>query len=395
MKNYILVKTLAAAIAASTLFAGNVQAFSEKVLTVWVGGDKAYNGIREIGKRFEKDTGIKVKVEIPQKVTDLFQQAASTGGGPDIMMWAHDRYGEWASSGLLAPISPSAKFKKDFVEKGWDAMTYKGKLYGYPISMEAVSLIYNKDLIPTAPSSFEAMFDLNNKLAKSHVKTIMWDQVQPYFTMPMLAANGGYPFAYENGSYNVKKTGVNNEGAMKGANMITRLIDKGVMPKGVDYGIMESAFNKGHVAMMISGPWAWSNLDKSGVHYGVAPLPSIEGHPSRAFVGVWGATLNSASPNKVLSKEFLESYLLTEAGLKTMNKDVSLGVVANKKLLAELKKDPRIAATWTNVNNGTLMPNIPEMGKFWSAMESALRNITTGRQLSRAALDDAAARIVN
>ncbi|WP_020581754.1 MULTISPECIES: maltose/maltodextrin ABC transporter substrate-binding protein MalE [Endozoicomonas] len=393
--NNIFVKTLAAAVAASTLFAGSVQAFSEDELVIWVGGDKAYNGIREVGKRFEEETGIKVKVEIPQNITDRFQQAASTGAGPDIMLWAHDRYGEWAASGLLAPVSPSAEFKADVVEKGWEAMSFKGKTYGYPISMESISLIYNKDIIPEAPASFEAMFELNNKLAKKDIKTIMWDQVQPYFTMPMLAANGGYPFAYENGSYNIKKTGVNNDGAMKGAQMITKMIDADVLPRGVDYGVMESTFNNGKVAMMITGPWAWSNLDKSGINYGVAPLPSIDGSPSRAFVGVWGAALNNASPNQALSAEFLENYLLSIDGLKTMNADVPLGAVANRELMAELQKDPRIAATWANVEAGLLMPNIPEMGKFWSAMESALRNITSGRQVADAALNDAASRIVN
>ena len=56
------------------------------------------------------------------------------------------------------------------------------------------SLIYNKDIIPKAPTSFESMFALNKELKKKDKKTIMWDQVQPYFTMPMLAANGGYVF---------------------------------------------------------------------------------------------------------------------------------------------------------------------------------------------------------
>ena len=34
----------------------------------------------------------------------------------------------------------------------------------------------------------------------------------------------------------------------------------GVMPKGSGYAEMEAAFNKGEVAMMITGPWAWDNI---------------------------------------------------------------------------------------------------------------------------------------
>lgn len=395
----IAVKTIAATTLAATMTLGasTAMAFSDDELVLWVGGDKAYNGIREVGKVFEDDTGIKVKVEIPENLTDRFQQAAASGSGPDILFWAHDRYGEWAQAGLLAPVKPSSSFKRDVVDIGWEAVTVDKKIYGYPIALEAISLIYNKKILPVPPSSFEEMFALDSKLKKADkdMTTIMWDQVQPYFTMPMLAADGGYVFKKTPTGYDVKNTGVNNKGAMAGAEMLTRLIDKNVLPRGVDYGVMESTFNKGKSATMVSGPWAWPNLNNSGIDYGVAPLPSINGQRSKAFVGVWSAALNNASPNKALSKEFLENYLLIDDGLRTMNKDVPLGAVANKTYMSELKKDPRISATYDNAMNGLLMPNVPEMGKFWSAMEAALRNITSGRQGYKAALNDAAKRIVD
>ncbi|MDB2384557.1 maltose/maltodextrin ABC transporter substrate-binding protein MalE [Endozoicomonas sp.] len=392
-----MIKKIASTLAIASLLASasSAMAFKDDELVIWVGGDKAYTGIREIGEQFAKDLKIRVKVEIPEGLTDRFQQAAASGSGPDILFWAHDRYGEWAKSGLLAPVTPSAKFKQGVDDIGWKAVTVNGKVYGYPISMEAVSLIYNKDLVPTPPRSFESMFALSEKLHKKNVKTIMWDQIQPYFTMPMLAANGGYVFKQTPAGYDTRDTGVNNQGAMKGAAMLTQLIEKDVLPRGVDYGVMDSNFNNQKVAMMITGPWAWANLDKSKINYDVAPLPTIDGKSAKAFVGVWGAALNNASPNKALSKEFLENYLLIKKGLKTMNDDVPLGAVANRQFMQELERDPRIAATYKNVKNGLVMPNVPEMGKFWSAMESALRNITSGRQSYTNALNGAAKRIVD
>lgn len=388
----------------SMLFAGSAFSFSSDELLIWVGGDKAYEGIRQVGAKFAKDTDIKVKVEIPENITDRFQQAAASGSGPDIIFWAHDRYGEWARSGLLAAVNPSVDFKKGVNKIGWEAMTSNGKIYGYPISLEAISLIYNKDILSIPPASYEEMFPLAKKLKKQPVPgskedkgiiTIMWDQDQPYFTMPLLAADGGYVFQKTATGYDVKKTGVNDKGAMEGAKMLVDLIDKGVMPKGVDYGVMEANFNKQKVAMMITGPWAWANLDKNKINYAVAPLPKLHGKPAKAFVGVWGAALNNASPNKSIAKEFLENYLLTEQGLTVMNNNVPLGAVANNAMMKKLMKDPRIAATYQNVEQGLIMPNVPEMGKFWSAMETALRNITSGRQNYREALNDAAKRIIS
>ena len=88
--------------------------------------------------------------------------------------------------------------------KGWQAISANGKLYGYPIAMEAIALIYNKKLIDTPPSSFEAMFDLSKQLAPKKVRAILWDQGNPYFTMPLLAANGGYAFKEMATGYDVK-----------------------------------------------------------------------------------------------------------------------------------------------------------------------------------------------
>jgi maltose/maltodextrin transport system substrate-binding protein len=175
--------------------------------------------------------------------------------------------------------------------------------------------------------------------------------------------------------------------------VLKQLIDAGVMPKGADYSAAEAAFNKGESAMFISGPWAWSNIQKSGIDFGVAPIPAVGEAASRPFTGVMAATLNAASPNQALAVEFLESYLLQVEGLKTVNADVPLGAVPNKAYMVELAKDPLIKATFDNAAMGRPMPNVPEMGSFWSAMAPALTNITSGRQTVDAALDDAAKRI--
>lgn len=60
----------------------------EGKLVIWINGDKGYNGLAEVGKKFEQDTGIKVTVEHPDKLEEKFPQVAATGDGPDIIFWA-------------------------------------------------------------------------------------------------------------------------------------------------------------------------------------------------------------------------------------------------------------------------------------------------------------------
>ncbi len=370
-----------------------MAAIEEGKLVIWINGDKGYKGLEKVGEKFTAETGIPVEVAHPDSATDKFQQAAATGNGPDIFIWAHDRIGEWAKSGLITKVTPSAETKGEIADFAWDAVSYDNTLWGYPISVETIGLIYNKALVATPPKTFDEVLALNEKLAADGKRAILWDYNNTYFTWPLLAANGGYVFEKADGGVNVKSTGVNNAGAKQGAQVLSDLVEKGAMPKGADYSVAEAAFNKGDSAMIISGPWAWSNIEKSGIDFGVAPIPAINGEPGKPFVGVTAATLNAASPNKDLAVEFLENYLLDVEGLKTVNADVPLGAVANQAYMQELSSNPHIKATFENAQMGEPMPNVPEMGIFWSSMAAALTNITSGRQTVDAALDDAAKRI--
>ena len=142
--------------------------------------------------------------------------------------------------------------------------------------------------------------------------------------------------------------------------------------------------------MMVSGPWAWLELRKCGVDFGLAPLPGVGGKPGRPFVGVLSALINRSTPNGDLAVQFLEEYVCTEDGLRTIDADVAIGVPALKALADELSaKNPLIKITYENALNGVVMPNIPQMGRFWSSVAAALQIATMGRASPEAALNEA------
>lgn len=393
MKKTLLTFTLSTI--ASLVFSGAVMAkMSEGKLVIWINGDKGYNGLAEVGKKFEADTGIPVLVEHPDKLEEKFPQVAATGDGPDIIFWAHDRFGGYAQAGLLAELHPSADFKEKFADFVWDAQTYNGKVISYPVAIESLSLIYNKDLIKSPPKTWEEVIEVDKNLKSQGKNAIMWNLAEPYFTWPVVAANGGYAFKFDNGRYNPQDIGVNNAGSQQGLQFVVNLVKDKVINPDMDYSVAEASFNKGETALTINGPWSWGNIEKSGINYGVAVLPTLNGNPSKPFVGVLSAAINAASPNQDLAVEFLENYLLTDEGLATVNKDKPLGAVALKSYQAKLAVDPRIAATMTNAENGEIMPNIPQMSAFWYAERSAITNAVNGRQTVKQALDEAQERIL-
>jgi maltose/maltodextrin transport system substrate-binding protein len=363
-------------------------------LLVWINGDKGYNGLQKVGDKFAAASGAKVTVEHPEDAPAKFQQAAAAGKGPDVWCWPHDRIGEWIQGGLIVEVTPGQAIKDAIDEKAWQAFTVGGKIWGYPLSEEAIGLVYNKALVPTPPKTFDEVVKLDRQLSAKGKKAILWDYNNTYFTWPLLAANGGFVFAKDDqGNLDPAKVGVNSPGALKGAELLSSLIKKGVMPKGATYSAMEAGFGKGEIAMMITGPWAWDNAKKAGIDFGVATIPAVGSQPGKPFVGVLGCMIAAPSKNKDLAKEFLENYVLSLDGLKTINADVALGTPANKAFFEELSSNPNIKATMDNAQLGEPMPNIPEMGKFWSSMQPALESITNGQQTPKAALDGAAARI--
>ncbi|GAL11846.1 maltose/maltodextrin ABC transporter substrate binding periplasmic protein MalE [Vibrio astriarenae] len=209
-------KNALSTVALSTLVAlgsfGANAAIEEGQLTIWINGDKGYNGLAEVGKKFEAETGIKVSVAHPDGLENRFPQVAATGDGPDIVFWAHDRFGGYAEAGLLAEIKPSKEIKEGIVDFAWDAVTFDGKFIGYPVAVESLSLIYNKDLVPNPPKNWEEVEALDKELQKDGKKAIMWNLKEPYFTWPLMAADGGYAFKYTSAGYDVKDAGIANQG---------------------------------------------------------------------------------------------------------------------------------------------------------------------------------------
>jgi maltose/maltodextrin transport system substrate-binding protein len=130
---------------------------------------------------------------------------------------------------------------------------------------------------------------------------------------------------------------------------------------------------------------------KTGIDFGIAPIPGCGDNPAKPFVGVSAAYINRASPNQDVAKEFIEDFLISEEGLKAMNDAKPIGIPSLISLAKQLdQQNPLLMEMETCVERGEVMPNIPEMGRFWSAVGSALQLATNGQASVQAALQEAA-----
>ena len=381
-------------LAVLTLGSINVFAWTNGELSIWMDSDRG-RAVEAIAQKFEADLGLKVTIETPEKITDSFPIAAQAGKGPDIVIWAHDKLGEWADGGLIAPVEISSDFSKQFFPKAWQAIFHQNRYWGYPIALETVTLIYNRALLDGAPpTDLSQLAAVSQRIRKNHpgVIPILWDPRSAYYSWGILASGGGYVFGKNGGEYNLNNIGVATPGAVAALAKIVALIQSGVLPKTCSYSETEDLMGQGKLAMMISGPWSWSNLIQKGIDFGVALIPGINGKVGRPFVGVSAAYLNRSSPNQDLSKEFLERYLLTDDGLTEMNKAKPIGVPALISVYEKIAgNNPRLRELKASVDNGQIMPNIPQMGRFFSSLGAALQLAADGKLSARTALQQAEA----
>ena len=362
---------------------------ADGALEIWVSGNRDALALGTLAARYQASSGVVVTVTVMDPLPERFVAAAERGQAPDIILISHDQMGRLAMQGLITPVNLPEDWSRGILPVALQALQFDGATWGYPVAVEALHLIYNRALIETPPQWFADIPAL--PLPRGN-RRILWDYLNPYFTMPLLMAGGGFAYEKQDAHYDATKTGINSAGAIGGADMLLSLIDDQFLPPEMTYQIMNDAMNAGRVAMVIDGPWAWANLGISGIDFGVAPIPGVNGHPSPGFVTVQALAISSASANRDLALTFIETALTSDAGLATWNANGGLGALADLSAAAA-QTDPHIAAMLDIVATGVPLPNNPEMATFWRSMRLALTDISTRAMPPAEALNAAADRI--
>lgn len=141
---------------------------SGKTLTVWaMTGDLSDDTLAAINKKFEADTGAKVKVETQQwkDIATKITTALATDSPPDVIDIGNTQVSTFAASGGLADLTA---YKDAFAQgQTWlgglaDPAMVDGKLYAVPSFGATRTVIYNKTLwkkagVTEAPTSYDEL----------------------------------------------------------------------------------------------------------------------------------------------------------------------------------------------------------------------------------------------
>lgn len=375
MKNYL--KTFFKTLLIFGFFVFQMESSAEpkKELVLWTSSESVAQGIQKIKTDFETKYKAHITVEVLNKdLTSLFKTAALAGKGPDLLFWAHDVSGELAQSGLIEPLDEVPVLTQNFLPVAVNAFKYKGRLYGYPVSVESTVLFYNTKLINQVPESFEKLIEVAQKIQKPSegIYGFLFDFKNFFFSYPILNAGGGYVFKQTEDGFDSQDVGLNQKGFIQGLKLLSDLKKSKLIPGSTDRGIAFELFKKNKLAMMIDGPWAIKDLKAQKVPFQIAMIPKIQGQVPKPFVGIQGVMIRRSSSQKLLAKEFAEKYIL-EKEFAEFFSEQEQKISARKDVNLDLSKNNEHALIlMKSVESGSAMPNIPKMSAVWGAMGKAL-----------------------
>ena len=287
----------AVAIAVSGLFVPSANAANE--IVVWADGDRGPNLVKTLAEKGDWVSGYTITVKSFSNfdaLKDAFDKATDASG-PDIVMGANDWVPTGAKSGKLAPITLTASQKARFTAGQLFDLTYKGKLYGVPVDVNNVAMIYNTDLVKTAPKTFGEMvaFYKANKAAKGlKAGLCVAGGGMSWGAHSVFSALGADAYQFDARGNIVYNRSFN--GTTFGKNVRTYLMDgkksNGFFP-ATDTGCKDN-FLDGKVPFAIIGNWEWKDYVAKGFTMNLMPVPGVNSDkPGRMFGSVSGALLTT------------------------------------------------------------------------------------------------------
>jgi multiple sugar transport system substrate-binding protein len=380
-------------------------------VAVWVTDAPA---VKKAAEAYELETGRKVIVEEiarevlrEKEITELTSKA----GAYDVLWVPSEWIAEFAEGGLLEPLDDLMSNpdlpqpdQSDWASPGSvDAYRYRGKLYGFPVSMDAQFLYYRTDLIGKAPETWDEYLEVaienttedryGTTLFGKLPESISWDFYSYFLSFGGVLLDENF------------HPQVNSEAGVASLAYFTDLLQKyEVVPPGVptyEYPEVLAAFQQDKVAMCIQWNAAYGDFaseENSPLIYDKFAATSLpgklmeDGSVHRGVLGhVWGFVLNASSKNKENAYLFLV-FLTGKDGLKYFPTDGasinvnSKSVLTDPEMVAAHPEFPLLNETFEALQ---LWPNTTVTSEIIMALATEASAALTGMKTPQEAMDAA------
>lgn len=328
---------------------------AEKVLLDWIAG---YQG---------RTPSIAIQAEhVP--LYQLRQQFSDTPNAerPDIFFAPSDWGGDLYANALTAPLDVklTAVQRDQIADIAWATLAYNEKTVGIPLTLEGLTLYYNRTLLGSddAPATWADLLD-RAAAAKGSLGLVMGAGFYP--TAGIYGAFGGELIDQLGGNL------MNSEAAL--TQYLTRVKELYDRSGGtIQIGGAGGDFRDGKSVFAVDGSWQFALYrSKLGQDLGVVPLPMVDGKAWRPLIRTTALYVSSSSRQIDAALSFArfitsaeEQQKLVAATLIPANPSVTIAdeqlAVVGKQLLEQ----------------GVAISTRPEMLNYWRALQRAIDDVS-------------------
>ncbi len=281
-------------------------------ITMWGswGGDQVGQLESQLKIYNESQTKYHITYTVQDSMEEKLLTAIVSNEAPDVVLWDRFNTGVYAPKGALAPLDDMVKADSvdlsKFYEPAVDELTYDGKLYGIPLTVDARILFYNKAMFseagidPATITDWESLRQAAIKLTKRDGDKL----VQAGFSLKDVGLfnnwiqQAGGKMIDDSASPAV--TAFNTQSGLDVLAYWNQLLNEDkVYELGFEDAFGGDGFKAGKVAITFNGPWTLQSYKEAGIDFGVIGQPAGPTGAKSAMMGGFGLII----PNKAKNQE--------------------------------------------------------------------------------------------
>lgn len=353
------------------------------VLLLWT--DKKDYGDAVAKAFMEKYPGVSVQAE-EVGFTDARKKMeldGPAGSGADVFMISHNRLSSAIASGMVLPFEGDVeeRLMTELSDAAIKSASRDGVLYGAPVSVEANSVFYNKDIVGDEPAqSFEEIIkfaeEFNDPAANKFA--FMMDVANGYSAYGFLTSFGYQLFGADGTDENAP--GFDTPEFVEGLHFFQEL--KEILPvesQDLKGEFVNEQFKQGKAAYILGGPWNIKDFKSAGVNFGVMPMPSLNGTSPTPFAGLKVAHV-SAYTDYPYASMLLAEFMAGEEGANILyDTNYKATALRDISVVPELTKDADLSVFSVQFEHAFPVPNIERMDYYYSISEKTLALVFDGQ----------------
>ena len=371
--------------------------FTQKqVLKLWYTDDAYTDFLNSAAVNYsELQDQVRVEPELvsASEYLEQISRVSVQDEGPDLFILSNESLEKAYLAGLAAVIDEenSALNSEHYHQSSRNAVTYHGKLIGYPLSFETAALVYNQTYLEqlgesSAPTNIDEILEFaDGHDAPENVEAFMrWDVSHIFYNYEF--ATDALKLGGDAGD-DTAQVDLYNLETIQGMQIFQNLgqffsIDQ----SEVSYDSVIRDFIDGKLIFTIATTDVVNTLEKAREEgrfpyaYGISEVPDPSAELTGSALSVTNAVVVNGYSTKQKEAEAFASYLTGDAASSLY--EMTGKMPANR--LADLPADrkDKLESFYSCYEESIPMPKMMETSNFWVYFEIALINISDGADVN-------------